>query len=137
MLRLPKVGVLFAIVALMLFAVPAWADQFPVTGHAAFDLSSFPPTVGFTYTGTDGDGTGVSGSGQFDLDISTGEISNGTATFTWDTGFSLDIEFSGTVSFMDGSIMGIWDQIGGGLSGTFMGQVDADLMGANVEFDSP
>src|SRR5579883_420258 len=96
MFRLPKLSLVLAVVALILLAAPAWADQWPLAGHTTF-TGGEPPTVTFDFVGNKGDGTAVKGSGQFDFDSTTGVISNGMATFVWDSGFSLTIEFAGQV----------------------------------------
>ncbi len=132
MFRLPKLSLVLAVVALILLAAPAWADQWPLAGHTTF-TGGEPPTVTFDFVGNKGDGTAVKGSGQFDFDSTTGVISNGMATFVWDSGFSLTIEFAGQV-FPDGTFFGTWDQIDGDLSGTFAGLTDL-ATGADVEFD--
>lgn len=132
MFRLPKLSLLVTVVALVVCAAPAWAEQWPLVGHTTF-TGGQPPTVTFDFSGTKGDGTNVKGSGQFDFDPTTGAISNGTASFAWDSGFTIDIEFSGQ-ALPDGTFLGTWDQIGGGLSGTFMGTTDFST-GADVEFD--
>ena len=101
MFRLPKLGVGFTAVALILLAAPARADSWPVMGHVTF--TSGPPTVTFDFVGSKGDGTGIKGGGQFDVDLTTGAISNGMATMVWDDGFTINIEFSGQLS-LDGTL---------------------------------
>jgi hypothetical protein len=126
-----KLSVLIAFLALVLFAAPVRAADWPVEGDVTF-TGGVPPTTTFTFVGVKGDGSGVTGSGQLDFDMGTGVISNGTQHLDWDDGsFSIDMTFQGQ-AFPDGTFAGTW--AGGGLSGTFSGVTDFST-GAHTIFE--
>jgi len=134
MFSVRNLGVLLAFVALVLFAASARADTFPLEGDVTF-TGGEPPTVTFDFTGAKADGTAVTGSGQFDFDATTGAITNGVATLVWESGFTLDMEFSGQADLSAGTFTGDWNQVGGDLAGDFYGTTDF-MTSAHVIFDT-
>ena len=131
MFRLPKLSLVIACFGLVT-AAPARADDQPFSSPDAHVESS-------TITGTEATLGAYSGPIDATIDPATGMISNGTATFDFGGGDTLDVTFEGQI-FPDGSVAGTFSFVGGtgnlaGASGggTFMGTTDLVTFDVDIE----
>ena len=136
MFRLPKLGLIFTLFAVLILAAPALATD--------YQYSSTDEVVDGTSGDTTGTETGDLGLGAYTGSTSAnigsdGSITNGMQTITFGDGSTLSITFEGQI-YPDGSVLGTLTWIGGtgalagaSGSGTFVGTTDLITFNVDVE----
>ena len=136
MFRLPKLGLIFTLFAVLILAAPALATD--------YHYSSTDEVVDGTTGDTMGTETGDLGLGAYTGSTSAtinadGSITDGMQTITFGDGSTLSITFEGQI-FPDGSVSGTLTWIGGtgaldgaSGSGTFVGTTDGIAFYVDVE----
>jgi hypothetical protein len=120
-----------AFLVLLLLAPAVRADQFTLTGHIP-DFHNSGNHYTFATSGTGSPLGDVLGRGQFDLDSTTGQITNGVSTYVDGNGDFLQLDFSGTIDATGAiketfTIAGGTGSLSGATgSGTVTGQLNAD-----------
>jgi hypothetical protein len=136
MFRFPKLGLIFALFAVLLLAAPARATDYQYSSTDSVVDAVSGDTMG-TETGDLGLGPYTGSTGA--TINSDGSITNGMQTITFADGSTLSIAFEGQI-FADGSVSGnlIWLGGTGALdgasgSGTFVGTTDGIAFYVDVE----
>jgi hypothetical protein len=136
MFRLPKLGLIFTLFAVLMLATPALATD--------YQYSSTDEVVDGSSGDTTGTETGELGLGAYTGSTSAtigsdGSITNGTQTITFGDGSTLSITFEGQI-YPDGSVLGTFTWVGGtgaldgaSGSGTFVGVTDGVAFYSDIE----
>jgi hypothetical protein len=131
MFRLPKTGLVLPFLSLLFLTPAVRADQFTATGYILSFHSS-----GSHYTfDTFGSGTPTGdfhGRGRFDLDSSTGLITNGEVAYVNGNGDFLVLAFQGSID-ASGVIQEAFDIVSG--TGQFNGATGSGLIYGQLNAD--